>query len=127
VYVRPVVLERLSTARAAWYETPEEVAAGLEWGRHKRCLLHWIRQQMENQLSDFERECVELYFFETNTYREVADLLDVNVSSAHRAIARGLRKLRAAAAEEGVELDTPLKQGRARHPRFTRRKTARKT
>lgn len=101
VLLRPELLRYFPTTRAAWYETPEEVAAGLEWGREKARLLAWVRRQMTRRLTVRERRCVELYFFQGLTYREVAGLTNRNVSSVHRAVVRALRKLRAARCQTG--------------------------
>jgi len=90
----PASLAQLDRAVSAWYETPEEIAVGLEWGQRKAELLDWVRKQMRRKLTRRERRCVELYFFRGKNYREVATRTGTTPSSAHRAIARALRKLR---------------------------------
>jgi RNA polymerase sigma factor (sigma-70 family) len=90
-------LKRVGANRSFWYETEEEIEAGLEWGRQKDRLLRWVRRQMARRLSKRERRCVEMYFFKGMTYLEVANATGTDASSAHRAVARSLRKLRSAA------------------------------
>ena len=93
----PASLERMPEKRGLWYETPEEVAAGLAWGQRKAELLRWVRRQMGRRLTERERRCIELYFFEGLDYRGVASQSGLSVSSAHRNVKRALRKLRQAA------------------------------
>jgi len=101
VLVSPKILGRTDASRAAWHETPEDVAAGLEWGREKARLLRWVRKQMRGRLTKRERRCVELYFFENLTYREAGERTGTNASSVFRAVRRGLRKLGRAASADG--------------------------
>lgn len=96
----PGSLEKMSCDRSMFYETPEEIAAGLEWGRRKAELLHWIRRQMGRRLTRRERRCVELHFFAGKTYQEVGEFTGTNASSAHRAISRAMRKLRQAVRQD---------------------------
>jgi RNA polymerase sigma factor (sigma-70 family) len=98
VLLSPRAVRRIRVTQNPWYETPEEVAAGLAWGREKARLLRWVRKRMGERLTLRERRCIELYFFQGMTYREAAVKTGVNASSVHRAVQRGLRKLRAAAA-----------------------------
>jgi len=93
----PSYFKRLEARRNLWYESPEEIAAGLAWGRRKARLLQWIRQEMGTSLTQRERECIELYFFHGMTCREVGQATATNASSVHRAIRRSIRKLRQAA------------------------------
>ncbi|HOE66571.1 MAG TPA: hypothetical protein PLO62_08585, partial [Candidatus Hydrogenedentes bacterium] len=58
------VLSKIDRTRGAWYETEEEIAAGVKWGREKARLLRWVRSQMTMRLTLRERRCVELYYFE---------------------------------------------------------------
>lgn len=97
VLVRPQKIDLFCVEEGAWYETPEEIERGLEVGREKAQLLRWVRRQMGRKLTARERHCVELYFFEGLTFREIARQTDTNASSAHRAVKRALRKLRVSA------------------------------
>jgi len=108
VVMGPEVMRLFENERGAWYETPEEIEAGLEWGKKKALLLDWIRKQMDQQLTERERLCMELYFFEGHTYREIGRITDTNASSAYRAVARSLRKIRTCARSETDKLDAIL-------------------
>ena len=92
-------IEGFDNSRSLWYETAEEIEAGLAWGREKAALLRWLRRHMDRGLSLRERRCVELYFLKGMNYRTVGVATGTNASSVHRAIVRALRKLRRAAAE----------------------------
>ncbi|MCC6695122.1 MAG: hypothetical protein IT365_05785 [Candidatus Hydrogenedentes bacterium] len=95
VLMEPKALHLFENSRGAWYETPEEIQAGLEWGKRRAELLAWVRRQIGRHLTPRERRCVELYFFEGLTYREAGEKTGTNASSVHRAVTRSLRKIRA--------------------------------
>ncbi len=99
VILSPEALKHFDITASAWHETPEEIEAGLAWGREKAILLRWVRRQIKRRLTACEQRCMELYFFENMTYREVAAQSNRNVTSAYRAVQRSLRKLRAALQE----------------------------
>jgi RNA polymerase sigma factor (sigma-70 family) len=98
----PDALTAFPYNRGAWYETEEEIQAGLAWGRRKAELMRWVRKQMNERLTARERRCIELYFFDNLTYREAGAATETNASSVYRAVQRSLRKLRRAA-EEGQQ------------------------
>ncbi len=100
----PEVMRMFRHDQAAWYESEEDVEAGLEWGRRKAALLAWMRRQMGRRLTLRERRFIELYFFDGLSYRETADREGTAVSHVHRTVQRGLRKLRAAAREDAASL-----------------------
>jgi DNA-directed RNA polymerase specialized sigma24 family protein len=94
VHVSPSFFRLVPASRSAWYETEEEIEAGLAWGRRKAVLLRWVRRQMGRRLSLRERRCIELCFFEGRSYVEAAAITGTNPSSAQRAVERSLRRLR---------------------------------
>ena len=96
--------------RLPWFETPEEIEAGLTWGVEKAGMLRWVRRHMRSKLTQRERRCVELYFFKGMTYREAGAATDTSATSVYRAVRRSLRKLRVAA------------KGRKRPPRRSKGK-----
>ncbi len=97
VLLSPQVLQYFPTTRAAWYETPSEIEAGLAWGKEKARLLRWVRRQMARRLTQRECRCIELYFFNGLTYRDAAGRTKRNASSVYRGVQRAIRKLRRAA------------------------------
>jgi RNA polymerase sigma factor (sigma-70 family) len=104
VFMGHEVLRLFENDRGAWYETPEEIEKGIEWGKRKAHLLRWVRKQMGRKLTPRERRCVELYFFEGLTYREVGQMTGTNASSAYRAVSRSIRKLKMQAREDAPHL-----------------------
>ena len=126
IYVGPQFMDFRTTTDAMWYESPEDVEEGLRWGEEKAALLQWVRRQMGRRLTKRERRCIELYYFEGLTFREVGSRTGTNASSVYRAIRRALRKLHAAAGKgEGNLADVMPKslrscaaaQGRAQRAR----------
>jgi RNA polymerase sigma factor (sigma-70 family) len=102
ISVNPQYLDHFGTSKAIWHETPEEIEAGLAWGQEKERLLRHLRKEMRRRLTKRERRCVELYFFRGLTYSEAGKATKTNPSSVHRAVHRGLRKLRCAAESGNV-------------------------
>lgn len=112
IFVSPEKLYLRSVHEAMWYESPEEIEAGLQWGAEKAVLLKWLHRQIGRRLTRRERRCLELYYFEGLTFREVADRTGTNASSAFRAIERAVRKLRAAADKGENNLAAAMPKGR---------------
>ncbi|MDZ4857828.1 MAG: sigma-70 family RNA polymerase sigma factor [Candidatus Hydrogenedentes bacterium] len=101
--VSPTIIGMHNVTEAAWYETPEEIEAGLRWGEEKAKMLAWVRRAMGRRLTVRERRCLELYYFEGLTFREVGDRTGTNASSVYRAIGRAVRKLRAASQSKSAK------------------------
>lgn len=110
VNINPDRFQFRNMKEAMWYESPEEIEAGLEWGEEKAKLLRWVQRQMGRRLTKRERRCIELYYFEGMTFREVADRTGTNASSAHRAIRRAVRKLHALAEKGDRSLAKVMKE-----------------
>jgi DNA-directed RNA polymerase specialized sigma24 family protein len=100
IRLAPTGLDGVEESRGLWFESREEVEQGLDWGRRKAGLMQWLRRHMEHRLTPRERRCLELHFLEELPYTLVAERERCSTSSAHRAVARALHKLRAAAEEE---------------------------
>ena len=96
------MLMRFEEERGAWHESPAEVRAALAWGSDKAILMAWVRARMESLLTERERQCIRLHYFEGLHYREAGRRTGTNASSVYRAVARGIRKLRIAAADDPV-------------------------
>lgn len=86
--------------QGAWYEAPLEVKTALAWGRRKAELLRWVRRQMEKRLTDRERQCLAMYYFQNLNYLEIGRATRIHTSTVCRAIQRAVLKLRAAALED---------------------------
>ena len=97
ISVPPEALAGLPESAGAWHETREEVEQALAWGAHKARLIAWVREMMRRRLSENERRCVELHFFEGLGFREAAARTGTSPSSMHRGLQRALIKLREAA------------------------------
>ncbi len=91
------VLALLTEEHLPWYESPGEVREGMKWGRRKAKQLAWVQAQMVLCLTEVERQCVHLYYFEGLTYRQAAVIMEMQPSSVYRAARRSIRKLREAA------------------------------
>ncbi len=102
--MNPLDLPKRAVEEGAWYESKEEIADKLAWGRRKAVLLRWVRLQMGRRLTARERHCIELVYFRGLSFRQAGAATGTRESSVHRATRRAIRKLRAAANEEGVTL-----------------------
>ncbi len=103
IQVNPHLLPYWATSDSAWHETPAQQRRRWAHAQERARLLRWVRVQMARRLSARERHCIELYYFEGLTYKEIGQHTGTNASSAFRAVARALAKLRLAAAEDGPQ------------------------
>jgi RNA polymerase sigma factor (sigma-70 family) len=94
-------IEAAGECRGIWYESAEDVEAGLDWGARKAALLRWVRRQMGRQLTPRERRCIELYYFQGMTFQAVGEATGIDASNACRSVHRALLKLKMAAQEDG--------------------------
>jgi DNA-directed RNA polymerase specialized sigma24 family protein len=92
----PAYFDAVENASGAWYESESEIRRGLDAGTQRKILLRWVRRNMKTRLTDRERHCIELYYFQGLSCREAAAATDTCGSSVWRALQRALRKLRAA-------------------------------
>ena len=76
---------RTATATIDYDDVSEAVQASLERERVRRCL---------DSLTDLQRECVRLAYYQGYTYREVAELLNVPTSTIKTRMRDGLIRLR---------------------------------
>lgn len=86
-------LNMVSNFQNLWYETEEEIEAGLEWGKQKVAMLRRVREAMKSRLTPRQRECVTMYFFKGMTYEEIGRATHTNPAAAYRATMRGVRIL----------------------------------
>lgn len=80
-----------------WYESDEEIARRLRWGREKARKLRWIRRQMRYRLGVLEQRCVTLHYIQRLTFREISKRVGTDPSCVHRTVRRAIAKLRRAA------------------------------
>lgn len=79
--VDQLVLDRFPSNRMPHFETEEEVRQRLDRNEWVARMMGVIRKLMEEILTERQREVVRLYFLEERTEREIADELDITVSS----------------------------------------------
>jgi RNA polymerase sigma factor (sigma-70 family) len=104
-------MAHLPESAGAWHESREEVERALVWGGHKARLIAWVRETLRRRLSETERRCVELHFFEGLSRREAARRAGITPSSMHRGLRRAVEKLREAA-ETDPEIARLLRERR---------------
>ncbi len=109
VNTNPHSLSALPAHRQLWAETQEMVDAGLAWGAQKRVLLRWVWDTMEARCTARERQCIVLHFFDGLTYEAIAHQTGTTRSSCCHAAKRGIKRLRAAAAEQGLAPKLPYR------------------
>jgi RNA polymerase sigma factor (sigma-70 family) len=97
ISVPPGALAGLPESVGPWHESREEVERALAWGERKRMLIAWVCETVQRRLSENERRCIELHFFEGLSHREAAARTGTTPSSVHRGLQRALEKLREAA------------------------------
>lgn len=100
--IPPALMERLTVEEGFWHESRSEVDQGLRHGARKAELLAWVERRMETRLTVREAECIRLHYFQGRSLRAIHVHTGLGLATVHRAIQRGLKKLRQAASEEGV-------------------------
>ena len=100
ITIEPAKLDKFVEAHRMWHETPEEIRAGLEWGRRKQALLRWVRRQMGRRLTLKERRGIELRFFHNLTFAEMGDEMQLDAVNAWRMVQASVKKLQKAAQED---------------------------
>lgn len=96
----PFELNEAANEDALWYESESEGRLRIRRAAGRRRLLDWVRRHMESELTECERECIWLYYFQGMGYRQAGAIRGKNPTSVMRAVQRGLRKLRRSAAED---------------------------
>lgn len=99
VHLSRRILATCTNEDGLWYESPEERDRALARSARDRRRLAWVRAAMLLVLTRRECQCMHLYYFRGYSLREVGALTDTSATSSHRAIQRGIRKLREAARE----------------------------
>lgn len=105
--VSPEKLAYMAERVPDWRERPEDIRAGLAWGREKARLLAWVRVTMQERCTEREQMCLHCHFFLGLTYETIAKMTGTNRSSVYRAAQRGIRRLREAAREQGLKPRLP--------------------
>jgi len=77
-----------------WYETAEEIEAGLAWGDRKAFLTQWLRRRMRWVLSRRQQMVVDLHLFQGMTFNQISRVTGVDRSSVSRAMKRSVVRLR---------------------------------
>lgn len=111
ISVPPASMAGLPESAGLWHESGEEVERALAWGERKRVLIAWVRETVRRRLSETERRCIEMHFFEGLSHRESAARAGTNPSSVQRGLRRALEKLRDAA-ENDPDIALLLRQWR---------------
>lgn len=99
INTNPRILDSLNEDRNPWHETTEDTFDAFRRTWVHRRKLQWVRAQMRICLSKVEQRSIALYYLHGLNYRQAASVLGVQPSTTFRAVKRGIRKLRIAAAE----------------------------
>ena len=76
-----------------WFETPEEIEAGLAWGERKTFLMRWVRRHMGDALSRGQQKVVELHLFKGMTFGQIAKVTGVDRGDVCRSMKRSVVRL----------------------------------
>ena len=95
-----------------WFETPEEIAAGLAWGARKTYLMRWVKRHMGETLSRRQQQVVELYLFRGMTFKQIAKVAGVDRSTVSRSVKRSVVRLHRLWRAEQAAVSGPAGGGR---------------
>lgn len=102
-YYSPQWIDRHANEEGLWYESAEEqVRTRIRFEERERRMA-WVRAVMLMKLSPRERQVIEMHYLDSMTFREIAAVLGVYPSTAHRACQRGMAKLRDAAKKRSTK------------------------
>jgi DNA-directed RNA polymerase specialized sigma24 family protein len=91
---------RYSTRHAQPPTEPQERRLERNPARTRAHRLEWVYRQMRLRLTARERHCLMLHYLQQMTFVEIGAATQTDPSAACRAVARALRKLRAAVVED---------------------------
>ena len=107
-------LDEFSEADAIWHETEEEREFRYEKEDSRRRIIPLIMDIMENDLTEMQRNCIELHFLRKRTRAEVAQALGISdrVVTQHiygirrrgKQIGGGIQKIRKLCEKRGISL-----------------------
>ncbi len=110
----PDQLDEFSEADAIRYETEEERELRYEKEDSRRKLIPLIMEIIENDLTEMQRDCIDLHFLRKRTRAEVAQALGIShrVVTQHiygirrrgKQIGGGIKKIRKICEKRGVSL-----------------------
>ena len=110
----PDQLSEFSEADAIWSETEAERELRYEKEDSKRMIIPLIMDIIENDLTEMQRNCIELYFLRKRTQMEVAQTLGISqrVVTQHiygirrrgKRVGGGIKKIRKLCEERGISL-----------------------
>jgi DNA-directed RNA polymerase specialized sigma subunit len=110
----PDQLDEFSEADAIWHETEEERELRYKKEDSRRKIIPLIMDIIENDLTEMQRNCIELYFLRKRTQAEVAQALGISprvvtqhiygISRRGKRIGGGIKKIRKVCEERGISL-----------------------
>ena len=110
----PDQLDEFSEADAIWHETEEERKLRYEKEDSRRKIIPLIMDIIENDLTEMQRNCIELHFLRKRTRAEVAQVLGIShrVVTQHiygicrrgKRIGGGIQKIRKICEKRGISL-----------------------
>jgi len=110
----PDQLDKFSEERAIWRETEEEREIRYNKEDKKRRITPLIMQIIENDLTDMQRNCIELHFLCGRTREEVAYELGISrrvvtqhiygIRRSGKRIGGGIKKIRKICEKRGISL-----------------------
>ncbi len=114
IMLLPDKLDEFSEANAIWHETEEERELRYEKENSRRKIIPLIIDIIENDLTEMQRNCIELYFLRKRTQVEVAQALGISqrVVTQHiygirrrgKRVGGGIKKIRKLCEERGISL-----------------------
>lgn len=84
----------LSLEDSPWYESPEEVDAGLKLSEETHAQAQALLDLMRECLTSSEFTAMQLHYLYSMPYRQVGLIMDRNASTVYRYVQRALKKIR---------------------------------
>ena len=92
----PSAIARFANENGLWYETRDEIAAGLRNGRRRARLLAVVRKVMPQCLTARQQLCLTEHYFEGKSYRQIGQEQGLHFTTVGQHVTAAVRRLRKA-------------------------------
>ena len=92
----PSAIAGFANENGLWYETRDEIAAGLRNGRRRARLLAVVRKVMPQCLTARQQLCLTEHYFEGKSYRQIGQEQGLHFTTVGQHVTAAVRRLRKA-------------------------------
>jgi len=98
----PASIAKFANQNSMWYESPEEVAAGLKEGRRRERALDAVRRAIPKCLTARQQLCIKEHCFEGKSYRRIGREQGLHFTTVAQHVSAAVRRLRKALCKQPI-------------------------